>query len=410
MKRRPLLAWRDALDIVLETVRPGAPGPAPTEVRAMGLVLADDVRAGWDFPSADVSIMDGFAARAADLTGGPRPTLRRVGESAAGHPMDLELPAGAAARISTGAVLPAGADLVIPQEDTVANAERVEVDLDAYGEVVPGRWVRRRGSEVEAGDVVLQSGRRLTPADLAVAASTGNRSVSAHPRPRVAVVSTGDELVPRGQVPPPGKVVSSNDLLVSAAIIEAGGIPVDCGIAPDDPQQLRATLERALHCDLVVTTGGISVGDHDLVAATFEALGVTWAFHGIALRPGKPLAFGTRDDTHVLALPGNPASAWVTFCLFVGPAIRRRLGVRGPLTPPQVTVRLRNAARGAGHRAHLVRAYLHGDGTASTLQSQVSGDVRSMGGADALIEVPPNTDELPAETTASAFVLSPWRI
>jgi len=404
----PLIPWRDALARLVDAVHAAPAVTAEVAAPALGTVLAEDVRAHWDFPSADVSVMDGYAARSADLAAGLT-SLARIGESAAGHPMQETLPAGSVARISTGAVLPDGADVVIPQEDVAARPERVEVDLSAFGEVVPGRWVRHRGSEVRSGQVVLEAGRRLGPADLAVAASTGNTTVTVHPRPRVAIVSTGDELVPRGQTPPPGKVVSSNDLLLAAAVAQTGGVPVDCGIAPDDPEALRATLERALDCDFVVTTGGISVGDHDLVARTFAALGVQWSVHGILLRPGKPLAFGSGPTAHVFGLPGNPASAWVTYSLFVAPAIRRHMGVPGDALPRRVDVRLRNAARGAGKRAHLVRAQLHDDGTATTLRSQVSGDVRSMGGADALVEVPPGVPELPADSTATAFVLSPWR-
>lgn len=409
---KPLIPWRDALKKVTSAVQPAPPTDAPVDPSSLGVVLAQDVRSRWDCPSADVSVMDGFAARTLDLVG-ERPRLARVGESAAGHPMDVALAPGTAARISTGAVLPAASDVVIPQEDVTASDTEVIVDMGKLGEVAPGRWVRRRGSEVRENEVVLQAGRRLSAADLAVAASTGTTRLRVHPRPRVAIVSTGDELVPRGTVPRPGAVINSNDLLLCAAVQQVGGIPVEHGIAPDDPRGLRATLERALDCDIVVTTGGISVGDHDLVARTFESLGIEWAVHGILLRPGKPLAFGSgpRDGAkrHVFGLPGNPASAWVTCSLFVAPAIRRHMGVRGDLLPPTQTVELRNAARGAGRRAHLVRAFLHGDGTASTLESQTSGDVRSMGGADALIEVPPGMDELAAGTVTDAFVLNPWR-
>lgn len=405
---KPLVPWRDALRCVLETVEPSAPVTAPVEVRTAGSVLAEDVHAHWDFPSADVSIMDGYAARAADLTG-TRPVLRQVGESAAGHPMAVALSPGETARISTGAVLPSGADLVIPQEDVEASPGEVAVDLAAFGEVKRGRWVRPQGSELRNRDVVLEAGRRLGAADLAVAASTGNTVLKVHGRPRVAIVSTGDELVPRGVVPPPGKVVSSNDLLLAAAVVQAGGIPIDCGIAPDDPDGLRSVLAQAMTHDFVVTSGGISVGDHDLVARTFAQLGIEWAVHGILLRPGKPLAFGSGQGTHVFGLPGNPASSWVTFCLFVAPAIRRHLGVRGDLLPPTTAVELRNDAPGAGRRAHLVRAELHGDGTATALSNQSSGDVRSMGGADALLEVPAGTPALAAGTSTRAFLLNPWR-
>jgi molybdopterin molybdotransferase len=403
---KKLVPWRDALQTVVDSVRPAPPIDAPVEVRTAGCVLATDIRSHWDFPSADVSVMDGYAARSSDLVG-KRPTLARTGESAAGHPMGMSLEAGTVARISTGAVLPKGADLVIPQEDVEARDGEVTVDLDAYGAVSPGRWVRRRGSEVREGERVLETGRRLSAADISVAASTGNTTLRVHPRPKVALVSTGDELVPRGSVPPPGKVVGSNDLLLAAAVVQTGGIPVDCGIAPDDPDGLRQALERALSCDIVVTTGGISVGDHDLVARTFEDLGITWAVHGILLRPGKPLAFGTGNGKYAFGLPGNPASTWVTYALFVAPAIRRFMGVPGTPLPTTIGVELRNAVQGAGRRAHLVRVRLHDDGTATPLQTQTSGDVRSLAGADALVEVPPGTAELPAGTNVRAFVLAP---
>lgn len=402
---KALLPWREALAHIEQAVCPADPVDAPVDVQTRGMVLAEDVCSAWDIPSADVSVMDGYAARASDLIGA-RVTLTRAGESAAGHPMHGPLMKGGAARISTGAVLPPGADLVIPQEDVSARPDEVIVDLEAFGAVSPGRWVRARGSEVDAGAVVLPAGRRLSAADLAVAASTGNTTVRVHPRPRVAVVSTGDELVPRGQTPPPGKVVSSNDLLLRGAIAEVGGIAVDFGIAPDEPRALRSTLADALECDLVVTSGGISVGDHDIVASTLGSLGISWAVHGILLRPGKPLAFGSGDGRHVFGLPGNPASTWVTFTLFVAPAIRRHLGVRGSVLPPMVRVRLRAPAPGAGGRAHLVRAQLHADGTATPLHSQTSGNVRSMAGADALIEVPPDAGPLAAGSEVDAFVLA----
>ncbi|MEM6290777.1 MAG: gephyrin-like molybdotransferase Glp [Myxococcota bacterium] len=405
MSRRPLLPWADALAQVLDAATPLPVAAVPTEADLHGQVLGADVHAQWDLPSADVSVMDGYAARTADLAD-PTPRLRRVGESAAGHPMATSVEPGCAARISTGAVVPAGADVVIPQEDVRVEADALMVDRDAFGVVEAGRWIRRRGSDVMRDDVVLPAGQRLRAGDLAMAASTGNVTLPVHRRPRVAIVSTGDELVPRGQTPPPGRVVSSNDLMLTAAIRAAGGVPVDHGHAPDDAQGLAAVLRGALEADIVVTTGGISVGDHDLVAATFASEGVTWAFHGIALRPGKPLAFGRRGSACVFGLPGNPASTFACFELFVAPAIRRRLGVQ-QAAPPTTEVTLRTAAKGAGSRTHFVRARLHDDGSASVLDTQTSGNLRSLCGVDCMIEVPSGVAGLNAGDTATAYPTAP---
>ncbi len=405
MSRRPLLPWRDALDQVLDAATPLPIDSCPTEPERHGQVLGADVLAQWDLPSADVSVMDGYAARTTDLTAAA-PILTRLGESAAGHPMAETVPSGSAARISTGAVVPDGADVVIPQEDVRVHGDTLHVDREAFGAVEPGRWIRRRGSDVREGDVVLSEGLRLRAGDLAMAASTGNVTLPVRRRPRVAIVSTGDELVPRGHTPPPGRVVSSNDLMLTAAITAAGGIPVDHGHAPDDAEGLATVLRGALDADLVVTTGGISVGDHDLVASTFASLGVTWAFHGIALRPGKPLAFGRCGEACVFGLPGNPASTFACFELFVASAIRRRLGVQ-QAAPPTCVVTLRTAARGAGARTHFVRARLHEDGSASALDTQTSGNLRSLCAVDCMIEVPAGVAGLQPGDTATAYPTAP---
>ncbi len=409
MSRRPLLPWTDALDQVLEHTAPLSPIRADTTAALHGQVLADSVAAHWDLPAADVSMMDGYAARTLDLQT-PSPRLRRVDESAAGHPMLRALGPGQTARISTGAVLPEGADIVVPQEDVTVDGDQVVIDLPAFGDVRPHRWVRVRGCDVRAGQEVLPAGLRLQPGELAMAASTGNATVSVHRRPRVAIVSTGDELVRRGQTPRPGQVISSNDLMLHAAVSHAGGVAIDHGIAPDDPAGLEQVLRGALEADVVLTSGGISVGDHDLVAATFERLGVRFQFHGVALRPGKPTAFGHRGSTVVFGLPGNPASAWVTFSLFCAPALRRLLGVRDDVRPWSRPITLRNEARGAGRRTHFLRARLHADDTATVLSTQTSGNLRSLCGVDALVEVPAGIAVLESGSVAAAYPTNPWWI
>lgn len=410
--KRTQLPWRDALARILTATPPLEPVDRPTTADLHGCVLAKPAAARWNLPPTNVSVMDGYAAHSGDLEGDQPVVLKLAGESAAGHPMNTVLPRGHVARISTGAVLPEGADIVVPQEDTRREGDRLHVDLEAFGDVTPLRWVRAAGSDVRRDETVLFAGQRLLAGDLAMAASAGHTTLTIHPPPRVAIVSTGDELLAREQTPSqgprPGSIISSNDLMLAAAVRDAGGTPIDLGIAPDDPQGLAAVLREALRHDVVLTTGGVSVGDHDLVAETFSSLGVTFDFHGIALRPGKPLAYGRGGNTVVLGLPGNPASAWVTFRLFGAPTIAKLRGERDCEAPASIEVRLRNRARGAGRRTHMLRAQLFDDGTASILDTQVSGNLRSLCRVDALIEVPAGLAEIAAGEQAVAFPMHPF--
>ncbi|MCX4243180.1 molybdopterin molybdotransferase MoeA [Paraliomyxa miuraensis] len=385
-----------------------------------GRIAAAPLQARWDLPQRDVSIMDGYAVRSLDVA-----TLRACssalvltvrGESAAGHPSDAPLGEGHAARISTGAVLPAGSDAVIAQEDTRREGDRLVIDGDSLGTLEPGTFVRPAGSELREGDVVARVGRRFGPGDIALLAGSGHATVPVHRRPTVAILSTGDELVPVGQRPDPGQVVSSNGLVLAAMVRRAGAIPIDLGQVDDEPERLRAALARGLEHDVLVTSGGISVGDHDLVHAALMALGARVVFRGVALRPGKPTTFAVTDGARAFGLPGNPASSLVAFVLFVHPLLRRLLGVRGDPRSATMRVRLHAPARGAGNRAHYVRARLIDtqplDGgtegpLAQPLSVQQSGDPCSIAGADLLLALPPGAGTLPAGSQVDALVLDP---
>lgn len=374
---------------------------------AFGRVAAHDVVATSDLPQGDVSTMDGYALRSADLRA-PDPVFTVVGESAAGHRSTVPLLPGHAIRISTGAWLPADADLVVPQEDTTRDGSQIRVDLAKFGPVRPGRWVRHRGSDVQAGAVVVRGGVCLGPTDLACIAAAGHVSAVVHRRPRVALLSTGDELVPIGQTPQPGQIVNTNALMLQLLLEQAGADVVSLGIARDDAEAIRRRLESAPPCDVWVTSGGVSVGDHDHMPAVLHELGWTFDFHGVALRPGKPTAFARRGQQFAFGLPGNPASSFVAFWLFLRPLLRRLAALGGNPEAPRIPVRLRTPVEGAGRRAHYVRAQLHDDGTATALPTQVSGDLTSMVDVDALLVVPPGVDQVPAGTVVDAIVVEPW--
>lgn len=405
-----LISVAEAQSAVLDRVVRLPAIDVPTNA-ALGHVLAEPIDAKWDLPGRDVSIMDGWAVRAIDLEirdATPTVLLVPVTESAAGHPSSIRVRTGEAARISTGAVLPDGADAVIPREETTLEGDRVRIDLRATGAVTRGRFVRARASDIAQGDRVLDAGTCLRPGGLAAAASCGHDRVRCHRRPEVAIVGTGDELVPIGTVPELGQVVSSNGIMLAASVHEAGGVALDLGDVGDDEARLETALRRGLEADLLVTSGGISVGEHDLVHAVLERLGARTVFRGVALQPGKPTTLLEHDGCLVFALPGNPASSLVAFELFVRPALRRMCGVREDPHRPVSRVRLLAPATGNARREHYVRARRSGEG-ATPLVSQLSGNLRSIADFDLLLRIPAGTRELPAGACCDALEMSATR-
>lgn len=429
--RQPSLPVTDDVDVpealarVLAECRPLPVEPSDPQ-HACGRLLAEPLHARWPLPGADVSTMDGWAVRAADLSPGPAPphdpsaaaspdlssgpaaslaALRVRGESAAGHPLAAPLGPGEAARISTGAVLPPGADAVVAQEDTTRRGDLLLIDRARAGDVRPGHFVRRAGSDIEAGALLLSAGTALRAGDVALAVGAGHPTLPVRRAPRVAILCTGDELVPPGAAPVRGQVVSSNGLMLACLVRDAGGHPLDLGLVGDDLGPLRAALRHALEiADVVVTSGGISVGDHDLVFPALAELGLVPRFRRVRVRPGRPLTFGRLGEALVFALPGNPASTFVGFHLFVRPALRALAGDPSP-TRPLRRVTLAAPAEGAGRRTHYVRARLAGD-LAEPLPAQASGALTSLRGCDALVVVPPGPG-LPAGAAADALVLDP---
>jgi molybdopterin molybdotransferase len=390
-------------------------GPLPSVLTpladALGRVLATDLRARWPLPGGDVATMDGWAVRSADLLAHPadaRVRLRRAGESAAGRPLDRPLVAGEAARIFTGALLPPDADAVVAQEDTETDADGVLVDRARVGAFGRGHFMRAAGSDVAADARLLAAGAVLGPGELALLAGCGHAAAPVHRTPRVAMLCTGDELVPVGARPQRGQVVSSNGLMLGLQAREAGADIVDLGAVVDRAPELRHALERGLEADLLVTCGGISVGDHDLVLPTLLGLGAELHFRRVRMRPGRPTTLATltlADRTvPVFALPGNPASAHVAFELFVRPVLRALLGHTVHHRPTRELV-LAAPAPADPRRTHVLRVRIAGD-QALPLPDQTSGALRSIAGHDALAFLSPGTDPAPAGTRVPALLLT----
>lgn len=352
---------------------------------AEGRVLAEDVTADQDVPAFDNSAMDGFALRAADSGAGA--LLRVVAESSAGHPAGVTIGPGEACAISTGAQVPAGADAVIRVEDTRREGDQVELIVA----VEHDNDVRHAGDDVRAGDVVLRAGARIGAAELGVLASVGRATLAVGRRPRVAIVTTGDELISVREPLRPGAVRNSGEHVLPALVGAAGGVTVSVAHARDDHAVIRDAIAAALDCaDVVAITGGMSVGVHDHVGAALEELGVGIHFDSVALRPGKPTTFGSRGQTLVFGLPGNPVSSFVTFVLFARPALLALSGsapehVRTTaalaescerLTTRLQAVRCRLELREDGWRAHAT-----GPQSSHILTSMVGADALALIGA-----------------------------
>jgi molybdopterin molybdotransferase len=355
---------------------------------ALGRRLGIDAVAHAPFQPFDNSAMDGFAVRAADLADaatGASAGLAIVGESRAGHPTTLQLAAGEAISISTGAILPVGADAVVRVEDTERDGERVLVGTA----VTVGENVRRAGEDISRGETVLTRGAELGPAELGVLATIGLDPAPVHRRPKVAVVTSGDELTAPGLPLGPGGIRDSNSLTVPALARLAGAEVVSVASAPDDLASTRRVLEPALHADVAIVCGGVSVGEHDHVKAAVADLGAAQVFWRVALKPGGPTWFGTRGDTLVFGLPGNPVSVMVTFLLLVRPALLAMAG--GAPGGRRITARLGADYVKPTDRAHAARCRLESDERgriAWPLPRQGSHILTSMLAADCLALIP----------------------
>ena len=317
-----LMSVAEALARVLAEAQP-LPAGRVELTEAAGRVLAEDLSALRTQPPADVSAMDGYAVRGADVAAAPV-ALTVIGEVAAGHPFEGEVKPGEAARIFTGGVMPAGSDTVVIQELAARDGDRVTLQKPT----ALGRNVRRQGIDFRQGQVLLRKGRRLTDRDVMLAAAMNHPALPVRRRPKVAVLGTGDELVAPGTAPRPGEIVYSNGFALIALARNAGAEVHDLGIARDKVDDIASAVRRAsaLNADVLVTTGGASVGEHDLVQRALRAEGLELSFWRVALRPGRPMLHGRLGPMHVLGVPGNPVSAYVCAFLFLLPLLARLSG------------------------------------------------------------------------------------
>lgn len=392
MAQQPLLSVEEARARIMAALRPTGKESVPLD-RALGRFLAAEAIARRTQPPADLSAMDGYAVRAADTAGVPA-RLKVVGEAPAGGAYEAPLNEGEAVRIFTGAPLPRGADSIVIQEDTSRDGEFVIINETARA----GRHIRVCGLDFRTGDARMPAGRKLSPADIALAAAMNLPILEVHKRPVIAFFSTGNELVRPGDEPGPNQIISSNNDGLAALIAEAGGIPLDLGIARDTLEDIRATAGRAAAADMLVTLGGASVGDHDLVQEALAPLGLDIDFWKIAMRPGKPLLFGKLGDRPMLGLPGNPVSALVCATLFLLPAIMRMQG--GDSALHTTLARLGRDLGANGAREDYIRGGLdHVPGelpVATPFEIQDSSMLSVLSDASCLIIRPPHAGPLQA--------------
>ncbi len=341
------LSYEAAQQLILAQIHPLAAETVPL-LDALGRAIAVAVIAPFDLPHFDNSAMDGYALRAADS--GPGKTLTVSGYLAAGSTEQPSVLPGCAVRIMTGAPLPTGADTVVPIEETDSAGTTVTL----RGTLPPGQHIRRRGEDVRSGAEVLSVGTILRPAAISMLASLGQMSIAVHRRPRVAILSTGDELIELGEPLTAGRIINSNSWSLAALVLELGGVPVQLGIASDDRESLRAKLSAGLDCDLLITSAGVSAGDRDLVREILEELGAEQLFWKVDIKPGRPLAFAIKEGVPIFSLPGNPVSTMITFEEFVRPALLKLMGQR-QLLKPLVHATLQEAMRKKPGRVQLLR-------------------------------------------------------
>lgn len=383
MAAKDLLPVVEAQQRIIDAVAP-LPAEQISLADGLGRVLARDVASRRDQPPMAMSAMDGYAVRAADVASLPA-ALKVVGYAPAGHAFDGAVGPGEAVRIFTGAPVPDGADAIVIQENTEQTDEIVRV-IDGTAPV--GRYIRPAGLDFATGDVLLPRGKVLTARDVGLSAAMNVPWLSVHRKPRISILATGDEIVMPGDPIGRDQIVSSNALSLAAFITAQGGTPLDLGIAPDEEDGLRALAAGAGGSDILVTTGGASVGDHDLVQSVLGDIGLEVDFWRIAMRPGKPLMFGRIDGTFLIGLPGNPVSSLVCAIMFLAPAIRKMLG-RDNLLPETGAARLGTDLPENDEREDYLRASLtrdeNGDTIATPYGKQDSSMFATIARADALV-------------------------
>jgi molybdopterin molybdotransferase len=402
-KRRPVLSVEEALERILSTVRVLEPERVSL-LDAAGRVLAEAVVADRDIPPLTNSAMDGYAVRGTDVTQASA-RLRVVGEAAAGYVPEVTIEPGQAMRIMTGAPVPNGADTVVRFEDTRLDGDWVEV-LEAYS---IGKNVRAAGEDVRAGQVVLEPGKVLRPQAIGMLAAVGRVEAVVIRRPRVAILATGDEVVPPGQSPGPGQIYDANSYTVAAQVQTFGGVPLLLGVARDEDALVREGMQEALsqRADFIITSGGVSVGDFDLVKQVLAAEG-EMHFWSLNMKPGRPMAFGVVNDLPLLGLPGNPVAAMISTKLFARPALLKMQGF-ADWPRPVVKARLSQPIARKDGRRHYLRVRLRetDEGYEATLTGdQGSGILNSLVQADGLAIIPEKCDHLSAGADVEVILLN----
>ena len=387
-----MISVAEARARILDGLRP-TPPETVSLAEAWSRVTAAPVVARLTQPPADVSAMDGYALRSADAHAGA--VLRVIGSAPAGHPFAGAVGAGEAVRLFTGSIVPEGADAVLLQEDAEREGEGVVVREAA----TTGRHIRRAGQDFRAGEAVIAAGRRLGARDIGLAAAANHPWLTVHRRPRIAILATGDEIAMPGEPIPPGGIVSSNSHALAALVRASGCDPLVLPLARDELAAIAGVADQVAGADLLLTTGGASVGDHDLVQQALTARGMVVDFWRIAMRPGKPLMAGRLGEVPVIGLPGNPVSAMVCAILFAIPALVRLAGLPDE-PPPAVSARLSGPLRANDHRADFLRARLQrsdaGELIATAFERQDSAMLKVLADADALILRAPHAPALGA--------------
>ena len=388
-----MLTYEQARRVVIDQVQ-AKKGPRPTANvsvwDALGYVLAQEVKTDREYPPFDRSTRDGYAVRASEAAVGAK--LRCAGEIKAGDAVTQPLAVGTCVQIMTGAAVPTGADAVVMIEHTQREGDAVRFDRATR----PGQNIVPRGSEANAGQTILTPGMRLGYAELALAGQIGETELRCAAKPRVAILSTGDEVVSVDDLPGPFQIRNSNSVSLSAQVRLAGGEPVLLGNAADRTDDLRAKIERGLKEDVLVLSGGVSMGKYDLVETVLKEIGAEFYFDAVAIRPGKPAVFGRCRDTFVFGLPGNPVSTMVTFELFVSPALDLLSGADArPL--PLLEAKLAQALNEKPGLTHFLPARVEWHGPSPEVKAlpwQGSGDIATMARANCFLVVPPDREQI----------------